>query len=300
MSSPSHQVPTRAARQDPDAPLRVDLRIPFAACAVEGFLLLGLYTLLTYLKLPRLTLLGLVFLGVYALSVGVTFTAFAWRLSRSRRNIRTAELLTADIYRMFRSVMDIPYAVINGDNRVRVINAAMQSILGARSPVCDLPLSEICPAVTREQLLAALRNPGDGELPDLHSVPLPAGAEDSTGSVTVTLADGRRYRVEPYLLRQQADTYYLLLFRDVNDYLNFVEETDRNRVVLAYIVLDNLQELTQFVRANYRATANIIEETLTGWVASMHGMIREYDRDKYLALFSEEMLDRCEIGRAHV
>ena len=178
MSSPSHQVPTRAARQDPDAPLRVDLRIPFAACAVEGFLLLGLYTLLTYLKLPRLTLLGLVFLGVYALSVGVTFTAFAWRLSRSRRNIRTAELLTADIYRMFRSVMDIPYAVINGDNRVRVINAAMQSILGARSPVCDLPLSEICPAVTREQLLAALRNPGDGELPDLHSVPLPAGAED--------------------------------------------------------------------------------------------------------------------------
>ena len=99
--------------------------------------------------------------------------------------------------------------------------------------------------------------------------------------------------MEPYLLRQQADTYYLLLFRDVNDYLNFVEETDRNRVVLAYIVLDNLQELTQFVRANYRATANIIEETLTGWVASMHGMIREYDRDKYLALFSEEMLDRC-------
>ena len=76
MSSPSHHVPTRAARQDPDAPLRVDLRIPFAACAVEGFLLLGLYTLLTYLKLPRLTLLGLVFLGVYALSVGVTFTAF--------------------------------------------------------------------------------------------------------------------------------------------------------------------------------------------------------------------------------
>ena len=72
MSSPSHHVPTRAARQDPDAPLRVDLRIPFAACAVEGFLLLGLYTLLTYLKLPRLTLLGLVFLGVYALSVGVT------------------------------------------------------------------------------------------------------------------------------------------------------------------------------------------------------------------------------------
>ena len=90
MSSPSHHVPTRAARQDPDAPLRVDLRIPFAACAVEGFLLLGLYTLLTYLKLPRLTLAGHVFLGEDALTRRLPFTAFAEGLVRSLRNIRTS------------------------------------------------------------------------------------------------------------------------------------------------------------------------------------------------------------------
>ena len=58
-------------------------------------------------------------------------------------------------------------------------------------------------------------------------------------------------------------------------------------------MLDNLQELTQFVRANYRATANEIEATLSGWIGGMKGMSREYDRDKYLAMFSEEMLDTC-------
>ena len=58
-------------------------------------------------------------------------------------------------------------------------------------------------------------------------------------------------------------------------------------------MLDNLQELTQFVRANYRATANLIEETLTTWVEGMNGVLREYDRDKYLALFSAEMLEAC-------
>ena len=292
MHSPS-SYQRRKLRQDPDSPLRVDLRVPFAICSAEGFLLLGLYTLLTYLGKPKLTMLGLVFLGVYVLSVGVIFTAFAWRMSRSRRNIRMAELLTADIYRLFRSVIDVPYAIMNEEGRVRVINSAMQTILGARSPVCDLPLSEVCPAVTREQLIAALRNPEDGEVPDLHSVPISTDAKSGIDHVAVALNDGRRYLVEPYLLRQQSDTYYLLLFRDRNDYLNLLEETDRNHVVLAYIVLDNLQELTQFIRANYRATANIIEETLTGWITSMHGMIREYDRDKYLALFSEEMLDKC-------
>lgn len=288
----------KTIRQDPDAPLRVDLRVPLAICAVEGFLLLGLFTLLAYLEFSRLPLFGLVFLGIYLLSVGVTFAAFAVRLSRSRRNIRTAELLTADIYRMFRSVIDIPYAVVNSDNRVRVINTAMQNILGARSPVCDLPLSDVCPSVSREQLITALRNPGDGELPDLHGVALPGDKAttsqvDSDGTPIVTLTDGRRYRVEPYLLRQSTDTYCLLLFRDIHEQLCFMEETARNHIVLAYIMLDNLQELTQFVRANYRTTANTIEETLTKWVSSMHGMIREYDRDRYLALFSEEMLDRC-------
>jgi cyclic-di-AMP phosphodiesterase len=282
-----------ARRQDPDAPLRVDLRVPFAVCAAAGFLLLGAYTLLVFLDLPRLALLGAVLLGTYTLFVGVTFAAYAWRLSRSRRNIRTAELLTADIYRLFRSVIDIPYAVVGGDGRVRVLNAAMQSILGARSPLCSIPLSDICPSVTQERLLAALRNPDDGDLPELQSVPLGREAGGGTGSLIVTLNDGRRYRADPYLLRRQPEPYYLLLFHDVGDYLDFAEETNRNRTVLAYIMLDNLQELTQFVRASYRATANVIEETLTDWVASLHGMIREYDRDKYIALFSEEMLDRC-------
>jgi c-di-AMP phosphodiesterase-like protein len=58
-------------------------------------------------------------------------------------------------------------------------------------------------------------------------------------------------------------------------------------------MLDNLQELTQFVRANYRATANLIEEALTKWVEGMNGMLQEYDRDKYMAVFTAEMLDRC-------
>lgn len=285
----------KTARKDPDAPLRVDLRTPFAVCALEGFLLLGLYTLLAYLGFSHLPRIGVFFLSMYVLSVGITFAAFVGRISVSRKKLRTAELLTADIYRMFRSVIDIPYAVVNTDGRVRVINAAMQQILGARSPVCDLPLHEVCPDIPREQLLSALRNPGDGDLPDLHGVPLPNEQTSSSrdGTPIVLLADGRRYRVEPYLLRQSTETYYLLLYRDVEDELRFIEETDRDRVVLAYIVLDNLQELTQFVRANYRATANTIEETLTTWVASMNGMIREYDRDRYIALFSEEMLEKC-------
>ena len=272
----------------------VDLRIPFAAIAAEGLLLLGLVSLLAYLNIPFMPLLALGVLVFYFITAGAVLLAFSLRYAAMKRAEEAAEQLSGDVYRTFRSEANIPYAVVNSDGMVRVVNTALQDILGYRIPVCNLPLREICPHVSFERLTAAARTPdrtGEAELLSVIS------SEDSATSggqdVVVRLPNGRRYRVDSYLMRREKEYYYLLLFRDVNDYLELLEQTDRDRVVIAYVMLDNLQELTQFVRANYRATANLIEETLTAWVEGMNGVLREYDRDKYLALFSAEMLDAC-------
>ncbi len=271
-------------------PLRVDLRLPFAVCAAEGLLLLGLMLLLVAVA-PHLPLvpIGVGILAFYAVTVGVTFGAYARRISRALRAEEAADQLNADIYRMFRSEINIPYAVVNGDGVVRVINAAMQEVLGVHTPVCNIPLSDICPSVRMDHIVSSAEN-ATVEAGVARELP---SEENGQKHPIVRLASGRRYRVESYVLRRRADHYYFLVFRDETEYLDFLDRTNRNHVVLAYIVLDNLQELTQFVRANYRATANVIEETLSDWVAGMNGMIREYDRDKYLAMFSEEMLDEC-------
>ena len=268
----------------------VDLRIPFAITAAEGLLLLALMSLMAHLKPERLSLIAIAVPIFYLVTAGSVLLAYTLRYAAMKRAEEAAEQLSGDVYRMFRAEVDIPYAVVNGDGMVRVINASLQSILGFRSPVCNLPLSELCPGITAEQLTAAARPAGavGDDLPTVRPDLLTDGND-----TVVCLADGRRYRVDCYLMPRERDHYFFILFRDVNEYLELAEATDRERVVLAYIVLDNLQELTQFVRANYRATANLIEETLTAWVEGMHGMLREYDRDKYLALFSAEHLDAC-------
>ena len=268
----------------------VDLRIPFAITAAEGLLLLALMSLMAHLKPERLSLIAIAVPIFYLVTAGSVLLAYTLRYAAMKRAEEAAEQLSGDVYRMFRAEVDIPYAVVNGDGMVRVINASLQSILGFRSPVCNLPLSELCPGITAEQLTAAARPAGavGDDLPTVRPDLLTDGND-----TVVRLADGRRYRVDCYLMPRERDHYFFILFRDVNEYLELAEATDRERVVLAYIVLDNLQELTQFVRANYRATANLIEETLTAWVEGMHGMLREYDRDKYLALFSAEHLDAC-------
>lgn len=273
--------------------LRVDMRLPFAACTAEGLLLLALVTLLAYFEVPRLPLIGLCVLAFYILTAGVTLLSFALRYAAIKRAEEAAAQMGSDIYRMFRTTVDIPYAVVNRDGMVRVVNSAMQGILGHRSPVCNIPLGDICPSVSMEQVVSVARVP-DRSNENVERINLPETPEVDDGhSMIVRLNDGRRYRIESYLFHREHDLYYFLIFRDVNDYMELSDETDRNRVVLAYIVLDNLQELTQFVRANYRATANLIEEALSDWVGGMNGMLREYDRDKYLAIFSAEMLDAC-------
>ena len=279
--------------------IRMDLRTPLTVAVAEGLLLLGLVALLAYRDTPHLRYVALGAAILYLATAGVALTAYALRYAKVRRATEAAEQLNTDIYRMFRTVVDIPYAVVNTSGSVRVINTAMQQILGFHSPVCNIPVSELCPGVTAELLSDLVQANADAGIKARlaerlfsDNTPSVVDADRSTDTI-VRLADGRRYRIDPYLLPRESDHYYFLVFRDENDYLELQERNDRDHLVLAYIMLDNLQELTQFVRANYRSTANLIEDTLAKWVESMNGMLREYDRDKYLAIFTSEQLDRC-------
>lgn len=292
------QTPMEQSERTPDS-IRVDLRLPFAICTAEALLLLVIYTLLNYAALPSntLTWAGIGIITFYILTAGGIFLAFALRLSRLHKAQAIADGLNSDVYRLFRTIVDIPYAVVNSDGVVLVINTALRNILGYRSPVCRIPLSELCPDVSFETILARTKD-GTKWQQDASTDHLFPSREELSDTPVARLGDkkgknSRRYTIDSYCFNRRGEQYFFLIFKDANDYLDFVEKTNREHMVLAYIVLDNLQELTQFVRANYRATANEIESTLSHWVEGMNGMLREYDRDKYLAIFSEEMLESC-------
>lgn len=259
------------------ATLYIDLRVPFAVCVAVGLVLLCACAVIGYLDIPTMPLgwVGLGMISVFVITCSILFLIYLLRYLRLREATLAAEQINTEIYDMFRYVIDVPYAVIDRSGVVKIINSALQDVLGYHTPICNIRLSEFCP-VPIDSISTSAR-----------------GATASDENSIVKLGNGRRYKLECYSMRLDGEEYIFAVFRDVNDYLELLEKTERENPVVAYIAIDNLQELTQFVRANYRDVSSRIDQILLDWVEELHGMLREYDRDKYIAVFSQEMLDKC-------
>ena len=134
----------------------------------------------------------------------------------------------------------------------------------------------------------------DVSIDDLIST-LPDGEDSDTseqGSMEVIINE-RNYIAKIYRHILGKNFYYLVTFTDYTEYAHLLAKTEAEAPVVAHIVLDNLTEIAEYVRVNYRSAANEIEEILKKFADEMHGFIREYNRDKYIMVFSKEKYKEC-------
>ena len=101
---------------------------------------------------------------------------------------------------------------------------------------------------------------------------------------------GRAYLARAYEMSTAERRYYLLILEDRTELDAAVARADDELSVVAYVTLDNLEELAQYARVSYREAANKAEELIKAWVDGMEGIMREFDRDKFLVVFPHKQL----------
>ncbi|MBQ4557440.1 MAG: DHH family phosphoesterase [Clostridia bacterium] len=103
----------------------------------------------------------------------------------------------------------------------------------------------------------------------------------------------RRYEIEPLLFKTDEKNYWFLVFDDCTeiDILNAKIESERS--VVAYILIDNLDELSQHGQDSYRSEANDVSGILREFALSIGGILREYDRNKYILITNRDGLTHC-------
>ena len=291
IKSPSSNKNTTQNRRS--ARFNVDLSFPMIFCAVEAVLLFGMLALLNAFfefeqtNMHFLTII-LVFFGVYALTAGFVCIFYVVKFLRVKKANNEARQLETEIYDMFRYIIDMPYAIVDRDAKVKVINGALQDILGFKKAVSGISLSEFC-AVPMQTIAASVKNKDTYLGETIYDLP----GDSTIPHMPVTkLLDGRRYEVVSYVFKVKGENYYFIVFKDTEDYLTALEREESEGTVVAFIILDNLQELTQYVRAYYRLASTEAENIIKSWVAEMNGFIREYENDKYIAVFAKKELDK--------
>jgi c-di-AMP phosphodiesterase-like protein len=113
------------------------------------------------------------------------------------------------------------------------------------------------------------------------------------GKKHYTIKQGDKYyRITPYPIETMRKSFFLIIWSDVTDYENLYAEHLNSNVLVAYAVVDNISELTQGMQDRYREISAKIANVLSEWVSSMKGIIKEYERDKYIIFFEERHMSK--------
>ncbi len=213
------------------------------------------------------TVIALVFIIVLALfeSVICYFAYFVHKRHKIEETAKSLEHLISEVVRQ----VDFPSVITTSDGKILWANKKMLDLCGAQnqmaisgknfSVMSGIPMNEIITA---------------------------------TGKKVITVS-GINFYAYSYLMEAQDRDYWMTTLEDRTEIDLLEEQINSESPVVAYVSVDNLEELMQYVQGSYREAAAEVEEIITEWAQSIGALIREYDRDKYLLVFPKDQLDGC-------
>jgi len=117
--------------------------------------------------------------------------------------------------------------------------------------------------------------------------------EKEDSSPVDIVMNGKSYRVEMYKINSpvsEVNEVNIFVFADIteSEYLRY--EAEMKDPVAAYFMIDNLDETNQKMQDEYRNASGAVSDLLHEFIANCGGVIKEYNKDKYLCFFENKDL----------
>ncbi len=107
---------------------------------------------------------------------------------------------------------------------------------------------------------------------------------DAENGTKLTIGD-MSFNVRIYQVSSKNKKYFLTLWEDVT-HVDKLEKTLKDEEIqVAYILADNLEELSQYTKDGVRGAANEVETILKNWAEEANGILKEYQSNRYVFLF---------------
>jgi len=146
-------------------------------------------------------------------------------------------------------------------------------------------------AVSNNQLSAEkfYENPGQEKNPKNMIAP-----ENNKSSPPVDIMiNEKHFRVSMYKINpgtpEQAE-FRTFVFNDITELEELKDESSMKDPAAAYFMIDNLDEANQKTQDKYRIASGAVSDLLNRFMENCGGVIKEYDKDKYLCVFENRAL----------
>ena len=266
--------------------------LPSRLYVILAIAMLTIHILICSYTQASVAVTGLILILIYVvISLSVYWFANR-RIKLFRIESDASDQQSNSVIYAFRNSLSIPYAVVTENGKIVTVNQAMRNAAGLWDTVFNADISAICHCSISDLLAMT----ADENTAQHHTADAEGDAElhpivDHKKNL-VSIGDNK-YRVECHPLQSKGRQYYMILFNDVTELTAISERYHNDLTAIAYIVLDNLEEIAQYVKVSYQAEARQVETILKDWATQMGAMIREYDRNKYILLLSRQMLANC-------
>lgn len=259
---------------------------------ILAVIMLAAHTVIcTYTKI-RPAVSGIIMLSVYAaVSVCIYFV--------SRRKLRlyriesdASEQQNRGVVHTFRNKLSLPYAVIDDNGQVITVNTAMRRAIGIKGSLFNHKIDDIC-GISSEDIKFLESAEHLGECEETEAEEAPQKPLEKDPSKIIAVIGDRKYRPECHTLESKGKPYHIVFLIDITELDALTTLHHDEHTVIAYVVLDNLEEIAQYVKVSYQAEAGKVGQILKDWAESSGALLREYDRNKYVLLMSRKLLGIC-------
>ncbi len=128
---------------------------------------------------------------------------------------------------------------------------------------------------------------------DLFGVNLAQIRDDKTEDGVSLTCEGRSFTAKYNHIKTDDNDFALVVTTETTQAGQLQRKLDDSELVVMYIYIDNLTEMMQYDSENYRSAASRTDQVLRDWAEECGGILKEYERDKYLFVTEHRVLEAC-------
>ncbi len=167
----------------------------------------------------------------------------------------------------------MPVLICDDKGKIVWYNSALSANFHGKGVLYGKYLDSICNA-TVERIMGS-----EGKV----EVSFISAGEIAEGDTDVFVAKG-------YQTASRGKDYYITIFENITEEKKLEKRLEDEDTIIAYAMIDNLDELMQYVQELYASAASDVETILRRYIEKIGGVVRSYGHNKFMCVFAKENL----------